>query len=261
LPVLLYNLPNSCIALLFGVTGAVLFTGALFLRVKLLRIQINSDQARSAHDALTVVIGFAGLVLAFSLVQEQITFRNLEGQAGTEANNLAQLDRLLVRYGSLGDDALRLSLREYANSIVNDEWPQLSKSRVSGRTTRLLRELTQDVSAVDPAPGRQSLIYPEMLKKIDELTLARETRLVAAINIRLAPIFWETIVFLFLILLILAALSETTFSLGGALALGSQGFAVTLLVALVFVFDRPFRGRTSVSSQPITKVIAEMQNR
>jgi hypothetical protein len=115
LPVLLYNLPNSCIALLFGITGGLLFTGALFLRVKLLRFQINPDHARPAHDALAVVIGFAGLVLAFSLVQEQITFRNLEGQVGTEANNLAQLDRLLVRYGSLGDDALRLSLREYAN--------------------------------------------------------------------------------------------------------------------------------------------------
>jgi len=109
--VFLYNLPNSCIALLFGITGAALFAGVLFLR--------------------------------------------------------------------------GLSLREYANSIVNDEWPQLSKSRVSGRTTRL----------------------------------------------------------------------------GGALALGCQGFAVTLLVALVFVFDRPFRGRTSVSPQPIMKVIAEMQIR
>jgi hypothetical protein len=144
---------------------------------------------------------------------------------------------------------------------VNDEWPQLSKSRVSGRTTRLLRELTQNLSAADPEPGRQSLIYPELLKKIDELTLARETRLVAAINIRLAPIFWETIAFLLLTLLILAALSETTFSRSAALALGCQGFAVTLPVALVFVFDRPFRGSTSVSPQPITKVIAEMQNR
>jgi hypothetical protein len=259
--VLLYNLPNICLALLFGITGAVLFAGAPFVRVKLLQIQIDPDHARRAHDGLAVVIGFAGLILAFSLVQEQINFRNLEAQAGTEANNLAQLDRLLVRYGSLGDDALRLSLREYANSIVSDEWPQLSKSRVSGRTTRLLRELTQDLSALDPEPGRQSLIYPEMVKKIDELTLARETRLVAAINIRLAPIFWESIVFLLLILLILAALSESTFSLSAALALGCQGFAVTLLVALVFVFDRPFRGRTSVSPQPITKVIAEMQNR
>jgi hypothetical protein len=162
-----------------------LFAGTLFVRVKLLRIQIDPDPARRAHDALAVVIGFAGLILAFSLVQEQL----------------------------------------------------------------------------DPEPGRQSLIYPEMLKKIDELTLARETRLVAAINIRLAPIFWESIVFLLLILLILAALSESTFSLSAALALGCQGFAVTLLVALVFAFDRPFTGRTSVSPQPITKVIAEMQNR
>jgi len=132
---------------------------------------------------------------------------------------------------------------------------------VNGRTTRLLRELTQDLSAVDPEPGRQSLIYPEMLKKIDELTLTRKTRLVAGINIRLAPIFWEAIVFLLMILLILAALSESTFSLSAALALGCQGFAVTLLGALVFVFDRPFRGRTSVSPQPIMKVIAEMQIR
>jgi hypothetical protein len=99
--VFLYKLPNSCIALLFGITGAVLFTGALFLRAKLLRIQINSDHARRAHDALAVVIGFAGLLLAFSLVQEQTNFRDLEAQVGTEANNLAQLDRLLVRYGSL----------------------------------------------------------------------------------------------------------------------------------------------------------------
>ena len=258
---LLYNLPNSCIALLFGLAGAGLFVGALFLRVNLLRIQVNSDHARSAHDALAVVIGFAGLILAFSLVQEQINVRNLEAQVGTEANNLAQLDLLFLRYGTPGYDALRTSLREYANSIVNDEWPQLSRSRVSGRTTRLLRELTQDVSAADPEPGHQSLIYAEILKKIDELTLARESRMVAATSLRLAPIFWESIVFLLLVLLILAALSETTFSIGAAMALGCQGFAVTLLVALVFVLDRPFSGRTTVSPQPIVKVVAEMQNR
>ena len=62
----------------------------------------------------------------------------------------------------------------------------------------------QDVSAIDPAPGRQSLIYTEMLKKIDELAAARESQLVAAANTRLARIFWEAIVFLLLILLVLA---------------------------------------------------------
>jgi len=65
---------------------------------------------------------------------------------------------------------------------------------------------------------------------------------------------------MFLILLVLASFSECTFSFGGAIALGCQGFVVTLLVALVFIFDRPFKRRT-LSPQPITKAIAEMQNR
>jgi hypothetical protein len=123
------------------------------------------------------------------------------------------------------DDALRISLREYANSILKDEWRELHKGRASGRTNRRFRELSQEVSAIDPAPGRQSLIYTEILKKVDELASARESRLVAAANIRLAPIFWETIVFLLLILLVLAAFSESTFSQGAAMALGCQGFA------------------------------------
>jgi hypothetical protein len=256
----LYKLPNSFIVLLFGVIGAALFLGVLFLRVKLWRIQVQSDDAKAAHDALTVVIGFVGLILAFSLVQEQSNVRNLEQQVGTEANNLDQLDRLIVRFGTPGDETLRISLREYANSIVKDEWLDLRKGRGSGRTTRQFRELSQDIYAIDPTPGRQSLIYGEMLKKVDELTLARESRLVAAANIRLAPIFWETILFLLLILLVLVSFSEVTFSRGGALALACQGFAVTLLVALVFIFDRPFK-RGTLSPKPIIKAIAEMQNR
>jgi len=121
------------------VIGAALFVGVLFLRVRLFRIQVQSDHAKAARDALTVVIGFVGLILAFSLVQEQNNVRSLEAKVGTEANNLAQLDRLLVRFGAPGDDALRISLREYANSIVKDEWRELRKGRASGCTTRLLR--------------------------------------------------------------------------------------------------------------------------
>ncbi len=245
----LYNLPNSCIAPLFGAIGAALFVGVLFFRVKVLRFQIESDHAKAAHDALAVVIGFAGLVLAFSLVQEQINVRNLEAQVGTEGDNLAELDRLLVRFGNPGDDALRLSLRGYAVSIVSDEWGEQSKGGASGRTANLFRKFSEDFSAID------------LLKKIDELELDRGSRLVAADNIRLAPTFWETIGLLLLILLLLASFSETTFSVGGAMALGCQGFAVTLLVALVFIYDRPFRGKTSLSPQPVIKAIAEMQNR
>ena len=72
-------------------------------------------------------------------------------------------------------------------------------------------------------------------------------------------IFWEAIVALLVVLLLLAAFSEATF--GRAVALGGQGFGLALLVALVFIFDEPFNGQSAVSPEPIVTVVAEMQTR
>jgi hypothetical protein len=92
--------------------------GVLFLRIKLLRLDVPPDHAKAAHDALAVVLGFAGLILAFSLVQEQNYVRNLEAQVGAEANSLSRLDRLLVRFGEPGDDALRISLASMQTQLL-----------------------------------------------------------------------------------------------------------------------------------------------
>jgi len=263
----LYSLPDVVIALLLGTVGACLLGGVPFLREKLLRIQVSGDQSQAAHDSLIVVIGFTAVVLAFSLVQAEANFRNLEAQVGTEAHNIAQLDRLLVRYGnpelflstSYAADAIRAYLREYANSIVRDEWPELSKGRSSERTRALFRPISRNVLAIDPPPGRQSLIYAEMLKKTDEIAADRKARVVAATKLELPWIYWETIVALLVITLLLAALWEGTF--GHAVLLGGQGFGLALLVALVFIFDEPFKGEKAVSPEPIVRVIAEMQTR
>ena len=256
----LYSLPDVGIALLLGAVGACLLAGVPFLREKLLRIQVlDDDESEFASKALNVVIGFTGVVLAFSLVQAHNNLRNLEAQVGTEAHNLAQLDRLLVRYGDPGSGAIRTSLRDYANSIVRDEWPELRKGRPSARTAALFRPISRGVLAIDPPPGRQSLIYAEMLKKADDIAADRKARVVAATKLELPGIFWETIVALLITLLLLAAFSEATF--GRAVALGAQGFSLALLVALVFIYDEPFKGQSSVSSEPIVTVIGEMQNR
>src|SRR5277367_6105632 len=94
----LYSLPDIGIALLFGMVGACLLAAAPFLREKLLRMQVPSSHSEATDKAFGVVISFTGVVLAFLLVQANINFRNLETQVGTEAHNLSQLDRLIIRY-------------------------------------------------------------------------------------------------------------------------------------------------------------------
>ena len=255
----LYTLPNVGIALLFGLVGAVSFAATPFLREKLWRNRMRSDHSDAASSAFSVVIGFTGLVLAFSLVQAQGNLRNLEMQVSAEAHDLAQLDRLLVRYGDQNVAAIRAPLHEYANSILTDEWPQLRKGRSSERTAALFRPVSRGILAIEPPAGRQTLIYAEILKKIDELAAEREDRTGTATNLRLPQIFWETIICLVAILLLLATFSEATF--GRAIALLGEGFGLALLMALVFIFDQPFKGQTSVSPAPIAKVVAEMQTR
>jgi len=86
-------------------------------RERVLRLKIPRQQSEVARNTLGVVIGFTGVILTFSLVQEQSNLRNIEPQVGAEAHDLAQMDRLFTRYGAPAADAIRSALRDYANSI------------------------------------------------------------------------------------------------------------------------------------------------
>jgi len=255
----LNNLPNFVIALLFGLAGAVLAAAAPFFRERLLRIQVSRNNSEAVRLALDLVIYLTGLVLAFSFNRAQGDQRSVETQVATEAHNLAQMDRLLVRYGDPGNGSIRLSLRDYADSIVRDEWPELQEGRSSQRTASLFRPISRGILAIVPTDERQSLIYAEMLKKADEIAADRKARVVAATQLKLPSVFWLIITFLVVILLGLATFTEAT--LGRAIALSGLGSGLALLVALVFIFDEPFRGEICVSPKPIIDTVAEMQAR
>lgn len=255
----LNNFPNFVIALLFGVGGAVLAAAAPFFREKVLRVQVSRDRSEAVRIALDLVIYLTGLVLAFSFNRAQGDQRNLETQVATEAHNLAQMDRLLLRYGDPGNGSIRVSLRDYADSIVKDEWPELREGRSSQRTAALFRPISRGILAIVPMDERQILIYAEMLKKVDEIAADRKARVAAAAQLTLPSIFWLIITFLLGILLVMATFTEAT--LGRAVALAGLGSALALLVALVFMFDEPFHGEISLSPKPISDTVAEMQAR
>jgi hypothetical protein len=205
-----------------------------------------------------VLIGFTGVLLAFSLVQAQENFRNTQKAVAAEAHDLAQLDRLLVRYGDSVAYAIRPELRDYANSIVVDEWPLLHEGKPSEKTGALFPPISRAIIAMEPAPGRESLIYTEMLRQADQIAEDREERLVAAAELRLPLIFWQTTLFLFAIMLLMATFCETAFT--HVAALGLEGFGLSLLVALIFLLDTPFKGQIVVLPKPIERVVAEMQS-
>ena len=257
----LHELPNIFVSAIFG--GIVLLAVAVlpFVLCPLLRIKGDKDTTDFAVRGQATVISFLAIVLGFSLVTAQSNLRTVEAHVSTEANDINQMDRLLVRYGDPKVSAMRSLLANYAQSIIDVEWPLMAQGAevtLQSKGPPPLGQLSRAVYTIEPVAGRQTEIYNQILKQMDQLTEARSQRIEDS-NVRLPATFWGIILALFVILLVLALLIEP--AIGRAVAIGAQALAVALLLSLVFIYDAPFKGRNLVQPDEIVKVLDQMKNR
>jgi len=103
----------------------------------------------------------AAVILSFSLVQVDDTQRRTAELVEREAAQIDYCDRLMGRYGQIEAAGLRPLLLDYADSVINDEWPALQADRSSERTAERLTALIAGAAALDPAPGRQATVYAD----------------------------------------------------------------------------------------------------
>lgn len=220
------------------------------------------DEIKKADDFLiatrATVIAMCSLVLAFSMVTVISNYNKAEAAAATEASLINNMDRMMTRYGDPSVTELRASLMAYTRSIVEDEWPLLSQGKGSEKTRELFKPISKGVIAIQPGAGRQSVIYTEMVKKADDIAEAREAR-IDNTSTALAGIFWLMVALTFGAMIILAFFVD----LNGIriFSFSVQMAAFSSLLAIVFVFDQPYKGQTSVSNKAFVKTISAMQER
>jgi len=254
---LLYSLPDLGVAILFGLVTSAAFAVAPLLRARLFG-RVSQAESEIARSTMATITSITGVVLAFSLVQAQGNLRAVQQTVADESMQLNQMDRLLTRYGDAKVAAIREAAHTYADSIVVDEWPKLSERSRSPRTAVLFRTLSASILAIQPAPGRETVIYADLVRITDQLAESRENRLIAT-DLGLQPIFWGVIMALMLVLIGFAAFVEP--GRGEIISLAGLGVGLALLTALVFIFDQPFLGGVSVTSDPIANVLKVMRAR
>jgi hypothetical protein len=207
----------------------------------------------------TPVFSAATLVLAFTLVQADINFRYVDGLISTEAARIDQLDRLLTRYHAAEADEAKPYLLAYVNSIVRDEWPLMLKTGAPSEATRqAFAGISRRTLAIQPANSRQSLIFGEMLRSLDNIAESRATRL-NTVNLGLPKIYWQVMLAVVaLFLLITCVIAQTPFRV---FVLAAQAAALGGLVGFVFLMDQPFKGETAVDTKPFAEALAHMKSR
>jgi hypothetical protein len=199
------------------------------------------------------------LVLTFTLVEAERNFRQVDANITTEASQINQLDRLLARYDGSAAPVARPLLRAYAESIVKDEWPaMLRSSDGSDKTRAAYTAVSRAVLAIDPRPGRQELIYAEMLKLLDAIGQSRDSRL-DSVKVGLPGIYWVVILFgVAMLLVVSSTIQRTPFRTA---VLTAQLAVLGAFVGFVFIMDSPYLGESAITPDAISKAAAAMERR
>jgi hypothetical protein len=254
----LYLLPDSLIVAAF----IGLFGGSVAFLPRLLtlspRLAPNAESTDFILRIQSTLFTMTGFALAFTLVQAQANYRRVEGIVTSEAAQINTLDRLLTRYGDPSVTALRPILLGYIQSIVTDDWPRLVQGSYSPETIARFAATARAVTAISPAPGRQSSIYGEMLKLLEAMAESRDARLDAA-KIALPSVYW--IVVWFAMGVLVAASGTIVRTRFRTFFLTAQAAVLGALMGVVFITDHPLKGQTSVGPDAMVRVIAAIKNR
>lgn len=205
----------------------------------------------------TTLFSITGLVLAFSLVQADINFRQVETYVSTEAARIDQLDRLLTRYDDAQVAKIRGLLRAYAESIAHDEWPTMNE-RGSRKAGQAFAPLSRQIQSIEPAPGRQTLLVGEMLKSLEGIAESRALRL-NSVSIGLPALYWEVVLFMLGVLIVVSCTVAPTIFRSSVLA--AQAAVLGVFLGFVFIMDQPFKGQNGIGPNAILLTLERMAER
>ncbi len=256
--VALYKLPDwAIIAMSAAILGLIMaFVPKLVQRMPFMRP--SPEKTDFVLRIQSTLFTMGSLVIAFTLVEAQSNYRKVDALVSAEASQIDQLDRLLTRMNSPVADAARKPLHDYAQSIVNDEWPEMAKGLTSDKTREAFGPVSRGVFVIDPLSNRQSLIYAEMLKSVDAVAQSRDAR-INSLYLYLPSAYWQVVLFaLTIVVFVSSAVEQTTFR---RVVLAAQTSVIGAFFGFVFVMDSPYSGDGAITPYELVRVIANMDHR
>ena len=221
--------------------------------VALARRLFSAESLREGHDATGSMLAIVGtlyaVLLGLIVVDAMARFERAMDIVQLESNCLADVYLLAERLPEPQHTRVQDLCRDYAERVVNLEWPAMEHARMHVDARRAALALAQSLNDFEPETEAHKTVYPSILEKISELWDMRRDRAGTA-QYGIPVVEWAA--------LILGAMVTVFFA--GLFSVGDSRLqtVITVLTALVIglnlylvcLFGYPFAGELSVSSRP-----------
>jgi hypothetical protein len=247
--------PALSLLLIGGFLLCLALAGIRLRRRCISHADLNRDLA-----AAGVLLNIAGLLytllLAFMVVGVWESYNRAEAATDLEAASLMTIYRLAQAYP--GQDAqaqaLGAAVRNYAASVVHQEFPAMARMRRSPETARAIDALWQAASALDPRSPREANLQDMVLRQMDIIDEARVTRLYTA-NRGMPGSLWAVVLSLTGLTLGLSLFVSTAGAWQEKLLLGALALAAALVIFTVVQLNYPFVGHVRVPEEGFDELL------
>lgn len=171
-----------------------------------------------------------------------------------EANSIANIYRDSKWLKEPAQTQIKLSIKNYIQEVINDEWPLMSGGKtIDTQGDLLINKLSDVLQAYVVTDNVQSLVVGNILTEIKSLYNARQQRINMSYN-QLSQQIWMVIVLSSILILLSTYLFGVNFYLH-LFASASAALMVSSLIFLLITLDRPFQGDFSINPDGLRSVL------
>jgi len=221
------------------------------------------EKRRQFNDLIGWQLSILGttyaVILGFMLYTVWTSYGEADLNVDLEANALVNLYWLADGLPETQRTQLQALARSYADTVIDQEWPQMARGEVPEKSSAISQEMWKTVMSVGAISPTEVNAQNHAMGELGSLAQHRLTRIVQSRS-RLPLVLW-------CVLLVggsLTILSACTFGEESVKLQALQVFSFSLLVSLSLVaisdIHRPFHGLIHVSDYAFQKARQSMQS-
>ncbi|MBV9676377.1 MAG: DUF4239 domain-containing protein [Acidobacteriaceae bacterium] len=211
-------------------------------------------QSRKPHnDLIGWQIGFLGtsyaVIIAFMLSGVWNDYQSAETNVEVEANSLILLYRMADGMPAAACAQLKSLTRRYANAVITEEWPAMSKGISNDSGARLIQSMWKVALGEPSQTPREEVVLNRVITELSSLAEHYRVRQLQSRS-QLPGLFW-------LVLIAGGAITVGYTCLLGVeshrmhvIQVATTSFVISLILVTIADVDQPFRGSVHIAPDP-----------
>jgi ABC-type multidrug transport system fused ATPase/permease subunit len=239
----LSTLAGSVISMVLSTAAGLL---AYSISYKLISKYQSGDLKDPTNGLFRVVGTLVALMLSLAFAEVVVELRAIENAIEREAVAISDTFYDLQRFDVEATRETRTVLIDYAQAVIDDDWPALANDKLGDRAGALKKQLEEGVWKLDPATPVQEKLWSQILADTDKISDYRLIRLDSALAE--PPVYMYVIIFGFLITMVCFGTYRPQGPLVALVSLYT--IFIGLVFYLILTLSDPFQGGIGV--QPTT---------